>query len=519
MRISATVGAMTTRPATVAPRAAIYIRLSEETETTTSPARQRDIATAYADSRGWDVVGEYADIDVSATHSRLDRPELNRLRADIAAGRVDVVIVWRLDRLARNVIDTLTLLQDWARAGVDFVSASEALDMTTPHGKAMATLIAVFAEMEAAAIAARTTQSINKLRTTGRFAGGVIPYGYRTAPRTDGPGRVLVVEPSEAAILREAAEHIMGGEAAYRVCIDLNRRAVPSPRSEYRRVARDGGDPSTADRGGWRVQSLRRILTGDAVLGRVTHTPGRKAGSRDAGDLLRGTDGLPVTVWEPVLTVAQVAALRSLLLPKPNAAPRPAPVARVRLLSGLLRCAHCDTRLYVATSNGRPVYTCASMKRGIDCPSPRMMADTLDAYLLAEVRDVRGGMELTRTITEAHVDVETQALLADVEAQLSDVVAAMMHDDADVPTLLARRELLQRTRGELRARETTGDTFARVVKTGRTLAQDLDAAEASGDLDALRSLVDLVVDGVTLSAMTRRSSKLDPSRLVVRWAA
>src|SRR3712207_9154755 len=84
-------------------RAAIYIRLSQETEHTISPAKQEEICRRYAEDRGWHVVGVYPDIDVSASHTRLDRPELARLREHCQAKAIDVVIVWRLDRLARSV--------------------------------------------------------------------------------------------------------------------------------------------------------------------------------------------------------------------------------------------------------------------------------------------------------------------------------------------------------------------------------------------------------------------------------
>src|SRR4051794_7295856 len=150
-------------------RAALYVRLSEETETSTSPARQEELCRKYAEDRGWTVVGVYADIDVSATHSGLDRPQLNKLREHGAAKAIDVVIVWRLDRLARTVLDLLTLMKQWSDGGCATASATENIDLTTPIGRAMVTLIAIFAEMEAEAIKARVRDSIDKLRRDGRF--------------------------------------------------------------------------------------------------------------------------------------------------------------------------------------------------------------------------------------------------------------------------------------------------------------------------------------------------------------
>ncbi len=142
-------------------RAATYIRLSEDTDTTTSPARQRELCRRYADDRGWAVVAEFEDIDVSASKTGLDRPALGRLREAVDRGEIDVVIVWRLDRLARSVLDTLTLLDQWTKKGCAAASATEAIDLTTPVGKAMVALIAIFAELEADAIKVRVAGSID----------------------------------------------------------------------------------------------------------------------------------------------------------------------------------------------------------------------------------------------------------------------------------------------------------------------------------------------------------------------
>src|SRR5919112_1286216 len=169
-------------------RAAIYIRLSQETEHTTSPAKQEEICRRYAEDRGWHVVGIYPDIDVSASHARLDRPELTKLREHCQAKAIDVVIVWRLDRLARSVLDTLVLLNEWSTVGVATASATENIDLTTPIGRAMVTLIAIFAEMEADAIKERQRGSIDQLRRNGRVPGGAVSYGHLPAPRAGREG-------------------------------------------------------------------------------------------------------------------------------------------------------------------------------------------------------------------------------------------------------------------------------------------------------------------------------------------
>jgi DNA invertase Pin-like site-specific DNA recombinase len=485
-------------------RAALYVRLSEDSEASTSVARQREITAAYAASREWEIVDTFEDIDVSATHSRLDRPGLNRLREAIARDEIDVVIVWRLDRLARKVLDLLTLLDEWTRAGCAAASATESIDLTTPQGRAMTALIGIFAEMEAEAIRARVTGSIDALRHSRRFAGGTVPYGYRTAPALHGPGRILVIVPEEAAVIREAADRLLAHEAPYRVCMDLNTREVASPRSAYRRVVREGGDVASADRGTWRVNSLRRTMTSDHLAGRVTHR----------GDLIRGLDGLALAVWSPILDGGVIAALRGVLLPTPSASPRPKNVRKARLLSGLVRCAVCGSKMYVRSSNGRPIYGCAARQSGVSCPSPRVMADTLEAYVVADVLALLGAQRMTETVAHGGDTSNSAAVahLADVEEVLRKVATDLLADDADAPALLARMAMLKVTRANLRAEVEAAPSFHVIRETGVSFAE---AYAAAPTVEAQRAILAAEVAEVRISPMLARTSKLDPDRVEI----
>ena len=483
-------------------RAALYIRLSEETDATTSPKRQREATAAYATVRGWDVVGTYEDIDVSATHARLDRPQLTLLRAAIARGEVDVVIVYKMDRLARNVLDTLILLEEWRKAGCEFASAAEGLDMTTSSGRAMATLIAVFAQMEADAISFRVTGAIAELRNTGRFAGGTVPYGYRTAPNPDGPGRVLDVDPAEAAVVREVAARLIGGEAPYRVCQDLNTRAIPAPRSEYRKTARAGKDVTDADRGAWRVQSLRRTFTSDHLVGRVIHH----------GEVRRGANGLPESVWAPIIDSGTLALLRARLSPKADT-PTPRRVRAARLLSGLTFCAACGSKMYVGSASGRPVYGCHTSSNGEVCPSPRISALGLEPHVVAEVMAAFGDHRMTETVDV--VEETTHAAdLADVERAITTTLAAMGAEDADMPLLSARLIVLKATLADLQTAASNAVIFSTVRETVLSLAETY--AEAVDDR-ARREILSEWIKAVRISPTASRSSVLDAARVEIEW--
>src|SRR5438874_948626 len=111
-----------------------YARLSRATEESTSIVRQRAAIIDTANARGWELVGIEEDNDVSATKTRLDRLGLNAARENVTAGYADAILVWKLDRIARSVVDFGTLLDD----GVQIVSCTEPLDTTSAMGRAMA---------------------------------------------------------------------------------------------------------------------------------------------------------------------------------------------------------------------------------------------------------------------------------------------------------------------------------------------------------------------------------------------
>lgn len=480
-------------------RAAIYKRLSEETENTTSPKRQEDISRSYADIKGWTVDDAhiFEDIDVSATKSGLVRDGLTELRQAVSRGEIDVVIVWRLDRLARSVLDTLTIIKEWSDQGVAVASATEPIDLTTPIGKAMMVLIAIFAEMEADAIKARVTGSIDALRKSQRFAGGAVPYGYAPAPNPNGPGRALAVVPEEAKIIQEAADRVLTGDLVYRICQDFNDRQIPAPRSEYRRLYREGRPVEGASLGSWQTQSLLRLLTSDHLLGRQTHR----------GELLRGPDHLPLTVWDPILKPAVLIRLREVLAtkkPRPKAKPR-----KARLLSGLVFCGHCGKKMYVKSSGGYALYHCAGGSNGSTCPSPRIQATNFEPYVENYVRDAVGHHAV---IEEVAVVGETDpTALIEVEEAIRDTLAAMEGENADMPTLLERLSALKATRTERRESVAAPTVLYQLQPTGLTWAETYENAT----LAERQALLAKEVEAIRVFPAMRLTSLLDTNRFKI----
>lgn len=146
-------------------RAASYARVSTHDQQTLG--LQVEAMAAYITGRGWDLVKQVKDVG-SGARERAGREGLLK-----AARRreLDAIVVWRLDRWGRSVSDLMTTLRELTELGVGFVSLTEALDLTTPTGRAMAGMLAVFAEFEREILRERVRAGIARARREGRRHG------------------------------------------------------------------------------------------------------------------------------------------------------------------------------------------------------------------------------------------------------------------------------------------------------------------------------------------------------------
>ena len=150
-----------------APRAALYARVSTDEQ---SPDLQVEELRRLAEQRGWSVVGEYVDHGISGVKE--SRPALDALLADAQAGKLDLVAVWKLDRLGRSLqhlLRTLDCLTGW---GVQFVSARDSgIDTTSPSGRLMLHMLAAFAQFERDLLRERVIAGVRRAQAQGKHCG------------------------------------------------------------------------------------------------------------------------------------------------------------------------------------------------------------------------------------------------------------------------------------------------------------------------------------------------------------
>ena len=249
---------MTRKPtSTAAPvrktRCAIYTRKSTDEgldkEFNTLDA-QRDACSSYIASQrheGWIEVPDYYD-DGGFSGGTLERPALRRLLADIQAGRVDVVVVYKIDRLSRALMDFAKLVEVFDANGTTFVSVTQSFNTTTSMGRLTLNILLSFAQFEREVIGERIRDKFAASRARGMWMGGKVPLGYRVEAR-----KLIVVE-DEAKQVRCIFERFLVLRSATRLAHELRGQGVHSKTG------------ATINKG-----YLYRVLANRTYLGEATH--------------------------------------------------------------------------------------------------------------------------------------------------------------------------------------------------------------------------------------------------------
>ncbi|WP_340538289.1 recombinase family protein [Nocardioides sp. GXZ039] len=459
-----------------------YVRISRAMEDSTSIAKQREVLESTARARGWTLVGTEVDEDVSATKSRLDREGLTSARARIARGEADALLCWRLDRVARSVVDMGALLDE----GLQVISATEPLDTTTPMGRAMVEILQVFAALESATTGERLKATKAFLKSQRRWSGGPRPYGYRPVKATDGIGKVLEVVPEEAAVVRRIHADLLAGVSVNGLARALNAEGIP-----------------TSTGGTWKAPSVLNLARALHVSGFLTEAvlDGHGKPTRERRPVL-GEDCSPVRAWEPLVDDDVAAQVRALFTREARDAARSAATkagleAPKRLLEGLVVCP-CGERLIRRNRRGVAFYGCRGLGEGSHV---LVDAEKTEEEAARQFLQSFSGVE----VVERLVNVSVTAALAEVDVALTAATAGITRTGtADLPALFARIADLTAERERLQKSD-------RQVITKRTFTAYGDAWASWTDDEKRAHMADL---GVTVTVRpAKRRGTWDPARV------
>jgi len=244
---------------------AIYCRISDDREGAgLGVARQELDCRQRAAVLGWTVAGVYVDNDLSAYSSK-NRPEYQRLLADLRAGRADAIIAWHTDRLHRSPRELEEFIDVCEKhsVAVETVRAGP-VDLSTPAGRAVARTLGAWARYESEHRAERSKRKALELAQAGKHSGGgTRAYGYE-------PDRLTIRE-DEAVVVREGARRVLAGEPIRAITRDLNSRGVPTATGKQ-----------------WTATTLKRLLVSGRISGQREHQPRARSDDTD------NTEALPV---------------------------------------------------------------------------------------------------------------------------------------------------------------------------------------------------------------------------------
>jgi DNA invertase Pin-like site-specific DNA recombinase len=255
-------------------RCAIYTRKSTEEgleQAFNSLDAQREACAAYILSQaheGWEPVRDLYD-DGGWSGGNLERPALKQLLQDVEAGRVDVIVVYKVDRLTRSLADFARIVDVLDKAGASFVSVTQAFNTTTSMGRLTLNVLLSFAQFEREVTGERIRDKIAASKRKGMWMGGPVPIGYRLEDRR------LAIEPSEASIVRLIFERYVALRSIGDLVDELAERGIRTKKREFASGKTSGGGRFT--RG-----PLASILRNPIYLGKVHHKGELFEGQHDA---------------------------------------------------------------------------------------------------------------------------------------------------------------------------------------------------------------------------------------------
>lgn len=246
---------------------ALYIRVSTDRQADEgySLDAQRGKLDAYCTAMGWPVCADHVYIDGGESGKSTARPAYRAMLAAIDAGEVNRIVATKLDRLTRNVTDFRQMLDYCDARNVAIVSLAENFDTSTPMGKAMATIVVTFAEMERSMITDRVMTGKAEKARQGGYNGSVTPYGYQYSDGT------FTIDSSAADVVQRIFAEWIDGTPMAHIAAALNADKIPSPRGRT-----------------WSTAGVRHMLRNGAYAG-LTQWDGVET----AGD-----------VYPPIITVA-----------------------------------------------------------------------------------------------------------------------------------------------------------------------------------------------------------------------
>ena len=389
-------------------RCGIYTRKSTEEglqQDFNSLDAQREACEAYIASQrheGWIALPEQYD-DGGFTGANTDRPALQRLIADIEAGKIDAVVCYKIDRISRSLMDFARLMDLFEKHQVALVSITQAFSSASSMGRLTLNILMSFAEFERQMIAERTRDKLSAARKKGKWLGGtpVLGYTVQTAPT-----RKLIIIPEEAAMVREIFQLYAEHQSLLDVAKEMNRRGWRTKIWVTKTGKRLGGRR-------FNKSDLSRILGNVTYIGQVNFK----------GELYEGEQ-------ERIIEEALFRKVQDILAGNAVDCGSSRRNRHQALLRGLLTCGYCGkSMIHSFTKKKNKIYryyVCnTAVKEGYGmCPTRSVPAKKMEDFIVQQLRTIGEKPELAQATLKA-VQVESnrkqEALMAEREMNRREV--------------------------------------------------------------------------------------------------
>lgn len=403
---------------------AIYTRKSTSEgleQEFTSLDNQRESAENYIKSQqheGWTVCKELYD-DGGFTGANIERPALQRLLAHIKEGRVNCVVVYKVDRLSRSLLDFSQLLEFFDKNNVVFVSVTQQFNTNTSMGRLTLNILLSFAQFEREIISERTKDKMGAARRRGQWLGGRTPYGYSKNEET---GK-LTIHPEEAEIVKQIFELYLRGNSTREVGDIINHSGIKTREYTARSGKKFGKIPFNSNR-------ISYILHNYTYLGKVEFE----------GKIFDGQQ--PAIIDEATFIKAQrrMAQYQTDRKQAKNA-------EFTGLLTGILKCKACDASMihtYTLKKKKRKYryYVCTkAQKLGANhpCPNKSVPAELLEDALIQRLKsylaDKAQAMPVCKTEIEALLSPVWDTLFPAEKRRIIKQIVKEVDCDADAQRL------------------------------------------------------------------------------------
>lgn len=409
---------------------AIYTRVSTSDgldQDFTSLDSQRESAESYIASQkneGWTLLPERYD-DAGFTGANTDRPALQKLIADVREKKIDCVVVYKVDRLSRSLLDFSKLLEFFDQNNVTFVSITQHFNTQSSMGRLTLNILLSFAQFEREIISERTRDKMGAAKKKGKWIGGCVPLGYDLNKEN----HKLVINPEEAKLVREIFETYLKEKSLIRVTEIINDKGHVSKRHESYKGKKRGGIK-------FKSTTVNQIIKNVYYIGKVKYH-----GTIYPGEQER-------IVSDEIFAKAQelLATNRRVPINTPQ-------TRKIALLSQILRCRACDSAMHIAYNIKNQKmrychYVCINAsKRGYKaCPTKLVNANLMDNKVISCLKTIVDDPRINSDDWNILPLEQKNSIIKSIIKEIrydgaSELLEIQLHDDKVYNWKIAKQEL------------------------------------------------------------------------------